>query len=97
MQLGEEPAKIYFAVGSGTLLKGLIKGTKTAKLVGVLVGAEFTEPVPDRVELLRYPRPFDYESKAPVPFPSCANYDRKAWEFCMKEEDRKKILFWNVL
>ena len=97
LSLGYEPSKIYCAVGSGTLLKGLIQGTETARIVGVLVGAEYSEAVPDRVTLIRYPKRFAFESKAVAPFPSCANYDRKAWEYCMKEHVKDKVLFWNVL
>lgn len=96
-QLGKEPEIIYCAVGSGTLLKGLINGTDKARIIGVMVGAEYKEAVPDRVELVRYPKPFQYESKAPIPFPSCANYDRKAWEICLTEKDKSNVLFWNVL
>ena len=96
-QLGKEPEIIYCAVGSGTLLKGIIAGTTEAKIVGVLVGAEYNEPVPERVKLVRYPKTFDYESKVQVPFPSCANYDRKAWEILMKENIKKNVMFWNVL
>ncbi len=95
--LGKEPTKIYCAVGSGTLIKGILQGTDTAKVHGVLVGADFSLDGTNRATFIRYPKPFDYESKISSPFPSCKNYDLKAWEYCLKEKEKQNILFWNVL
>lgn len=95
-QLGFEPDVIYTVVGSGTLLKGIIAGTDNARIVGVMVGAEYEEPMPSRVELRRYPKKFEEESNIRSPFPSCKNYDLKAWEHCMIDRPAGKVLFWNV-
>jgi 1-aminocyclopropane-1-carboxylate deaminase/D-cysteine desulfhydrase-like pyridoxal-dependent ACC family enzyme len=96
--LGFEPDQIFLPVGSGTLLKGVVKGTKEAKIFGVQVGKEFEDKVSNRVAIIKYPKPFDYESKYKSPFPSCSNYDLKAWEICEKMKNKnKRVLFWNVL
>jgi threonine dehydratase len=96
--LCQEPKEIFCAVGSGTLLKGIIAGTSTAKITGVMVGKEFEGSVPDRVKLLRYHKQFEKESKATAPFPSCSNYDLKAWEYCIDYARKKEdVFFWNVL
>jgi hypothetical protein len=39
---------------------------------------------------------FEQECRFRAPFPSCANYDRKAWELCLKIGTGHR-LFWNVL
>ena len=97
VELGREPDEIFCAIGSGTLFKGIIKGTETAKITGVMVGADFTEALPARCSILKYHKPFAAESKASAPFPSCANYDLKAWEYCQKYRGKGVVLFWNVL
>lgn len=96
-QLGHEPEEIFCAAGSGTLLKGIIKGTRTSKITAVQVGAELTIQQNDRVSIVKHHKPFEYESKYKAPFPSCANYDLKAWEACMKLKTSDNVLFWNVL
>lgn len=95
-RLGGEPDEIFCAVGSGTLLRGIIAGTTTAMITGVQVGAEYKEQLPCRVRILKHPLPFEKDSTAAAPFPSCSNYDLKAWEFCLKYRKGKKVLFWNV-
>lgn len=96
-QLGREPDEIFCAVGSGTLLKGIIKGTDTAKITGVQVGAAVDNPKPDRVTILKHHQPFEKIARIEAPFPSCGNYDRKAWEYCLKHKKKESVLFWNVL
>jgi hypothetical protein len=39
--------------------------------------------------------PFEREFNASAPFPSCPNYDRKAWARCAAES-KGPTLFWNV-
>lgn len=97
-KLGYEPDEIWCAVGSGTLLSSILKATKTAHIYGVVVGAD-CHIVDPRVILIKYDKPFDYESKFPTPFPSNANYDRKAFETLMKYRNGydRSILFWNVM
>lgn len=97
-QLNREPDEIWVAVGSGTLVKGILQAVKNAKVYGVLVGADFEYSHPN-LSLIKYPKPFEKESLMKVEFPSMANYDRKALELCLAHNQlpNKYILFWNVL
>lgn len=138
---GKPPDEIWCAVGSGTLISGIIqavaemqgaqcftpncqalptwemghmgdapcsKGSEwTAcplKIYGVQVGKEFKGSNSPNVTILVYPKPFEYESKLKVNFPSMKNYDLKAFELCLEYnknksniDENKKVLFWNVL
>ncbi len=96
--LKNEPDEIWVAVGSGTIIKGILKAVKNTKVYGVMVGADFKYEHPN-LTLIKYPKPFDKESKMEVEFPSMANYDRKALELCLsyKRPPDTNILFWNVL
>jgi hypothetical protein len=93
------PDEIWCAVGSGTLISGILLGTHNINIVGVQVGAEFKEEHKN-LRIIKYPKSFDKESKIKIDFPSMPNYDLKAFELCLKEMElntNKKILFWNVL
>lgn len=92
-----EPEEIFCAVGSGTLIKGIIKGSSRAKIIGIQVGKLFRDPIPARASIVVYPKPFDQPSGFRAPFASCANYDLKALEFAVKLKQSKEVLFWNVL
>jgi 1-aminocyclopropane-1-carboxylate deaminase/D-cysteine desulfhydrase-like pyridoxal-dependent ACC family enzyme len=95
--LGFEPDEIWVAVGSGTIITGILQAVKTAKVFGILVGGDFQYSHPN-VEFIRYPRPFHIESKITPPFPSMPNYDRKAFEICLERHNpNNRVLFWNVL
>jgi 1-aminocyclopropane-1-carboxylate deaminase/D-cysteine desulfhydrase-like pyridoxal-dependent ACC family enzyme len=95
-KMKSEPDEIWVAVGSGTLVQGILQGTRKAKVYGVVVGADFDHSDP-RLTLLKYPKPFEYESKLEIDFPSMANYDRKAFEMCLAKRSSGTVLFWNVL
>lgn len=105
---GTPPHEIWCAVGSGTLISGIIQsvdeiqGTASPlKIYGVQVGKEFKCSNSPNVTIIVYPKPFEYASKLKVNFPSMPNYDLKAFEMCIKynanSDENKKILFWNVL
>jgi threonine dehydratase len=96
-RLGREPDVVYCASGSGTLLRGIISGTETARIVSIQVGAEVGNPLPERVTIKKYHKPFEKESTIKAPFPSCANYDLKGWEYCIRDKPGGMVLFWNVL
>ena len=89
-----EPKNIYCSVGSGTLLKGILKGTTDATIHGIIVGKDFKIDN-ERVKLIKYPKTFNYESKLEIDFPSNKNYDRKALEFALTDNIDKSF-FWNV-
>jgi len=93
-KLEKEPDDIFCAVGSGTLLKGILKSTKNATIHGVVVGKDFKINNP-RVILYKYPKPFSYESKLEIPFESNKNYDRKALEYALLFNG-VDTFFWNV-
>jgi hypothetical protein len=97
-ELKSEPHEIWVAVGSGTLVKGILKAVKNSKVYGVLVGADFEYSHPN-LTLIKYPKPFETESRMNVEFPSMVNYDRKALELCLAHNRplNTDILFWNVL
>ena len=96
-QLGYEPDQIFCAVGSGTLIKGIIAGTQQAEIIGIQVGAEVKDQLSTRARLVKYPKSFEEVSKIRAPFPSCRNYDLKAWEYCLKiKKEGQRVLFWNV-
>lgn len=94
-EIGSEPEEIWCAVGSGTLLEGILEGSSKAEIHGVVVGAEYRNQDP-RVRLHRYGKAFHQESKFPAEFPSMANYDRKALEICDRSRRSDRTLFWNV-
>lgn len=109
---GTPPHEIWCAVGSGTLISGIIQAVaemqgkegsegSPLKIYGVQVGKEFKDTNYPNVTILVYPKPFEYASKLKVNFPSMPNYDLKAFEMCIKYntniDENKKVLFWNVL
>lgn len=94
--IGGEPDEVWCAIGSGTLVESILKATKTAKVIGVQVGAEYTAKH-ERLTVIPYHKKFDQISKEKAPFPSTANYDLKAWEYCLKYKKSENVLFWNVL
>ncbi len=89
-----EPENIYCSVGSGTLLKGILAGTKNSIIHGVIVGKDFKFEH-ERVKLIKYPKNFSYLSKLEIDFQSNKNYDRKALEIAL-EDNIDKSFFWNV-
>jgi len=101
--LGREPEEIWVAVGSGTLISGILRAvSNNVKVVGVQVGAEFIpEKEYNNLTIIKYPKPFDKESKIKPDFPSMPNYDLKAYELCIANNkvipNNKMVLFWNVL
>lgn len=91
--------EVWAATGSGMLARCLGMAFPDARVNGVVVGLtsrNSKQAYPPNVTLHEYPRPFGWCSKLAMPFPSCGNYERKAWEFCTKLS-KGKALFWNVL
>ena len=103
---GTPPDEIWCAVGSGTLISGIIqavnemqalrpsnKGSEVSplKIYGVQVGKEFNCHNSLNVTMIVYPKPFEYASKLKVNFPSMPNYDLKAFETCLEYNKNKSI------
>lgn len=85
--------EVWCACGSGTLLSGLMNGIKSKEYYGVQVGKNVEV---DGATIIKHDLSFEKECKIKTPFPSCPNYDKKAWEICSKES-KGKVLFWNVM
>jgi len=96
-QLGKEPDEIWCALGSGTLVESILQSTHKAEIKGVQVGAEY-KGSHERLQIIKYDKPFEKESKYKTGFQSMPNYDLlKAWEYCNKFKTKDDVLFWNVL
>ena len=88
----DEPAEVWTVAGSGTLSLSLQQAWPNARFHAVRIGAE---PSVGRAKLWTAPEKFDDPAKMPPPFPSCANYDAKAWRF-IRQHSSPGSLFWNV-
>jgi hypothetical protein len=85
--------QVWTAAGSGVLTRGLQRGIP-GDFVAVQIGRDIDKP--GRAKVIKHPLPFEKESGAVIPFPSCPNYDRKAWDICQRSS-KGRVLFWNVL
>lgn len=91
--------QVWACTGSGMLARCLAHAFYPTPVHAVVVGLQSRnerQTYPDNVTMHSYPRPFGWAAKSAVPFPSCGNYDRKAWEFA-QQRSSGKVLFWNVL
>jgi hypothetical protein len=86
------PSEVWSVAGSGTLQRGLQKAWPEAVFHAVKIGAE---PKAGRAKLWSAPEKFEKDAKIKPPFPSCTNYDAKAWRFII-ENAKPEALFWNV-
>lgn len=86
------PAEVWSVAGSGTLSRALQAAWPAVPCHAVQVGRV---PAVGRAQLYTAPEPFERDATAPPPFPSCSNYDAKAWRF-VREHARPGALFWNV-
>lgn len=96
------PDEVWCATGSGMLARCLAEGFPDSEIKAVGVGLKSRH----LSQGLRWPRNatiiesklrFEQEEEHLPPFPSCPNYDRKAWLLCSSALGRKSRLFWNVL
>ena len=91
--------EVWCAAGSGMLARCLARAFPEAAVHAVTVGLASRHSAQEfgpNVILHACPLAFEQETKASAPFPSCPNYDRKAWEQCQREA-KGKALFWNVM
>lgn len=98
LQLGGAD-EVWCCAGSGMLARCLAKAFPASAVHAVAVGLASRHEAQDfgpNVIMHACPYKFEQETKASAPFPSCPNYDRKAWEACVREA-RGRVLFWNVL
>jgi hypothetical protein len=92
------PDEVWCCAGSGMLARCLGTAFPNSAVRAVAVGLPSrheAQAFPPNVELLPTAYSFEQETTASAPFPSCANYDRKAWEICVRQS-KGTVLFWNV-
>lgn len=87
-----KPKEVWTVAGSGTLTRALQAAWPQAGFRAVRIGRE---PNAGNAVVYEAPEAFDVDAKIPPPFPSCANYDAKAWRF-IKQHASPGALFWNV-
>lgn len=91
-RLPVKPAEVWSVAGSGVLTRALQRAWPAATFYAVQIGAA---PRAGRAQLLQAPEAFEADAQQPPPFPSCSNYDAKAWRF-IHERASQDALFWNV-
>lgn len=93
--------EVWCATGSGMLARCLGAAFPDAAVHGVVVGLKSrnqAQAFPPNVQLHDCRYAFAQPCRFPAPFPSCPNYDLKAWEMLLaKRNHRARTLFWNVL
>jgi hypothetical protein len=86
------PTEVWTVAGSGTLSRALQHAWPDATVHVVQIGAR---PKVGRAIVWQAPERFEHDAGLPPPFPSCSNYDAKAWRF-IREHAQPGALFWNV-
>lgn len=86
------PSEVWSVAGSGTLTRSLQKAWPHASFNAVVVGAS---PQTGRAQVWKAPEEYHQDAKLNPPFPSCGNYDAKAWRFLCRHASTG-ALFWNV-
>jgi len=87
-----KPTEVWTVAGSGVLSRALQRAWPEARFFAVQVG---TVPDVGTATLLTAPERFEQDAKEPPPFPSCSNYDAKAWRF-VRRHATPGACFWNV-
>lgn len=86
------PREVWCVAGSGVMARALQAAYAEADVHAVRIGAE---PNIGKAQLLSAPEKYEQDAKSPPPFPSCSNYDAKAWQF-IERYASPGALFWNV-
>jgi hypothetical protein len=94
--------EVWCAVGSGMLLRSLMRSGLGATYFGVAIGREAGDAFGSSATIIRHPQPFasDVRPKLRPPFPSCSNYDAKVWQHAKARRVQNwpsRMLFWNVM
>ena len=92
LSLPVEPEEVWTVAGSGVLTRALQQAWPEAAFHAVRIGSE---PDAGRATVWRAPEKFERPARIRPPFPSCDNYDAKAWRF-IRQWARPDALFWNV-
>jgi hypothetical protein len=86
------PHEVWTVAGSGVLSRALQLAWPGARFFAVQVGAV---PNAGRAGIIKAPERFEQDAKLRPPFPSCSNFDAKAWRF-IRQWAAPGALFWNV-
>jgi hypothetical protein len=86
------PEEVWSVAGSGTLQRGLQRAWPSAQFFAVQVGKT---PDAGTAEIIIAAEKYEQDAAEPPPFPSCSNYDAKAWQHIVAEASNG-ALFWNV-
>lgn len=86
------PKEVWTVAGSGMLSRSLQAAWPKARFYAIGVGRT---PLTGGAALQMAPERFEQYAKEPPPFPSCSNYDAKAWRF-VRDRAGRGALFWNV-
>lgn len=86
------PEEVWCVAGSGALSRALQHAWPEARHHAVRIGAP---PKPGRARVYEAPEAFPEDATKPPPWPSCPNYDAKAWRFLL-DRASDGALFWNV-
>lgn len=98
-QLIGDPPEVWVTTGSGMLARCLGLGFPRSQIKAVAIGLaskHSAQQFTSNVSLIHYARDFAAISRAPCPFPSCPNYDLKAWEVATSMAAPGSF-FWNVM
>lgn len=87
-----QPPQVWSVAGSGVLTRALQRVWPEAEFHAIQIGHA---PNVGRAILHRAPERFEEDAKLLPPFPSCSNYDAKAWRF-LHQLAVPDSLFWNV-
>jgi len=91
-QVPYTPHEVWAVAGSGVLVRALQHAWPAATVYAIQVGAT---PRIGAARLQKAPERFEQDARVPPPFPSCSNYDAKAWRF-VRAQATPGALFWNV-
>jgi len=97
-RLGFAPDEVWCCAGSGMLARCLSKAFPESAIHAVAVGLASrheAQAFGPNVIMHATPLRFEQECREGAPFPSCPNYDRKAWVVAAREAKGRSI-FWNV-
>lgn len=86
------PPEVWTVAGSGVLSRALQLAWPAAGFYAIQIGKT---PNVGRAVKLTAPEKFENDAKIKPPFPSCGNYDAKAWRF-IQCNAKPGALFWNV-
>lgn len=89
---GPAPTEVWCVAGSGLLTRALQRAFPEAVHHAVQIGRD---PDVGGATLWKAPEAFEDDATDPPPFPSCSNYDAKAWRF-IREHASEGALFWNL-